>query len=60
VYSRDFLPDPSRAVILLHEAHGLSAPEIADLLHLTLTTVKNRLHRARRKLQGIMKRVAPY
>ena len=51
----DFLPDPYRAVILLHEAHGLSAPEIADLLHLTLATVKIRLHRARRKLQGIMK-----
>jgi len=50
----DFLPDKYRAVILLHEAHSLTAPEIADLLGVTLTTVKIRLHRARRKLQRIM------
>jgi len=37
-------------------AHSLTAPEIADLLGLTLTTVKIRLHRARRKLQQIMER----
>jgi len=34
----------------------LTAPEIADLLGLTLTTVKIRLHRARGKLQQIMGR----
>lgn len=50
----DFLPDKYRAVILLHEAHSLTAPEIAELLGLTLTTVKIRLHRARRKLQQVM------
>jgi len=50
----DFLPDKYRAVILLHEAHSLTAPEIADLLGVTLTTVKIRLHRARRKLQQVM------
>jgi RNA polymerase sigma-70 factor (ECF subfamily) len=50
----DFLPDNYRAVILLHEAHSLTAAEIADLLGLTLTTVKIRLHRARRKLQKVM------
>jgi RNA polymerase sigma-70 factor (ECF subfamily) len=52
----DFLPDKYRAVILLHEAHSLTAPEIADLLGVTLTTVKIRLHRARRKLQQVMER----
>ena len=52
----DFLPDKYRAVILLHEAHSLTAPEIADLLGVTLTTVKIRLHRARRKLQQVMDR----
>ena len=52
----DFLPDKYRAVILLHEAHSLTAPEIADLLGVTLTTVKIRLHRARHKLQQVMKR----
>jgi RNA polymerase sigma-70 factor (ECF subfamily) len=52
----DFLPDKYRAVILLHEAHSLTAPEIADLLGVTVTTVKIRLHRARHKLQQVMER----
>lgn len=52
----DFLPDKYRAVILLHEAHSLTAPEIADLLGVTVTTVKIRLHRARRGLQQVMER----
>jgi RNA polymerase sigma-70 factor, ECF subfamily len=50
----DFLPDNYRAVILLHEAHSLTAAKIADLLGVTVMTVKTRLHRARRKLQKIM------
>jgi RNA polymerase sigma-70 factor (ECF subfamily) len=50
----DFLPDSYRAVILLHEAHSLTAAEIADLLGVTVMTVKIRLHRARRKLQRVM------
>jgi len=52
----DFLPDHYRAVILLHEAHGLTAPEIANLLGVSLFTVKIRLHRARQKLQQVMER----
>jgi len=51
----DFLPDNYRAVIVLHEAHSLTAAEIASLLGLKLTTVKMRLHRARRLLQQVMK-----
>jgi RNA polymerase sigma-70 factor (ECF subfamily) len=50
----DFLPDKYRAVILLREAHALSAAEIADLLGVTVATVKIRLHRARRMLQQVM------
>jgi RNA polymerase sigma-70 factor, ECF subfamily len=50
----DFLPDHYRAVILLHVAHGLTAPEIAGLLGVSLYTVKIRLHRARHKLQQVM------
>jgi RNA polymerase sigma-70 factor (ECF subfamily) len=50
----DFLPDKYRAVILLREAHSLTAPEIAPLLGVTITTVKIRLHRARRMLQQVM------
>src|ERR1039458_5047946 len=52
----DFLPDKYRAVILLYEAHSLTAPEIAEVLGVTVTTVKIRLHRARRKLQQVMER----
>ena len=50
----DFIPDTYRAVILLHQAHSLTATEIAALLGLPLTTVKMRLHRARRMLQQVM------
>lgn len=50
----DYLPDHYRAVILLHEAHGLTAPEIANLLGVSLFTVKIRLHRARKRLQQVM------
>ena len=52
----DFLSDEYRVVILLHEGHSLTAPEIADLLGVTVATVKIRLHRARRKLEQVMKR----
>ena len=50
----DYLPDSYRAVILLYEAHSLTAAEIADLLGVTVATVKIRLHRARRRLQKVM------
>jgi len=46
------LPDSYRAVILLHDLHGLTGPEIAKTLGVSLATVKIRLHRARRKLQA--------
>lgn len=50
----DFLPDHYRAAILLHEAHGLTAPEIAELLGISVGAVKIRLHRARGMLQKVM------
>jgi RNA polymerase sigma-70 factor (ECF subfamily) len=50
----DYLPDSYRAVILLYEAHGLTAVEIAGLLGISVPATKIRLHRARRKLQEIM------
>ncbi len=46
------LSDSYRAVILLHDLHGLTGPEIADTIGESLATVKIRLHRARRKLQA--------
>lgn len=45
------LTDAYRSIILLHDLHGLTAQEIAEMLGLSLATVKIRLHRARRKLQ---------
>jgi RNA polymerase sigma-70 factor, ECF subfamily len=48
------LSDRYKAVLLLHDADGLTADEIAHLLQLPLTTVKMRLHRARRQLQAIL------
>ena len=45
------LSDGYKAVILLHDADGLTADEIATLLGLPLTTVKMRLHRARQRLK---------
>ncbi len=49
------LSDAYRAVLLLHDADGLTANEIAGLLRLPLTTVKMRLHRARRQLETALK-----
>ena len=44
-------PDDYRIAILLHDAHGLSNPEIADLLGCSLATAKIRVHRARGRLR---------
>ena len=49
------LSDSYRAVILLHDMHELTSPEIAQLLGESLATVKIRLHRARRKLGAALK-----
>jgi RNA polymerase sigma-70 factor (ECF subfamily) len=45
------LPDDHRVAILLHDAHGLSNPEIAELLGCSLATAKIRVHRARARLR---------
>lgn len=48
------LSDAYKAVLLLHDADGLTDAEIAELLKLPLTTIKMRLHRARRQLQAAL------
>ena len=48
------LADSYRAVILLHDMHELTNPEIAQLLGESLATVKIRLHRAREKLRAAL------
>jgi RNA polymerase sigma-70 factor (ECF subfamily) len=45
------LPDDYRVAILLHDAHGLGNPEIAELLGCSLATAKIRVHRARARLR---------
>jgi len=48
------LSDAYKTVLLLHDVDGLTASEIAGLLGIPLTTVKMRLHRARRRLQAML------
>jgi len=54
------LSDAYKAVLLLHDADGLTAEEISCLLRLPLTTVKMRLHRARRRLQDALNKACAF
>jgi len=45
------LSDDYRAAIILHDIEGMTAPEMAQLLGITVGAVKIRLHRARKKLE---------
>ena len=54
------LSDEYRAVLLLHDVDGLTNGEISELLGLPLTTVKMRLHRARRKLQAMLQKACAF
>jgi RNA polymerase sigma-70 factor, ECF subfamily len=54
------LSDAYKAVLLLHDADGLTADEIERLLQLPLTTVKMRLHRARRQLEAALNRACAF
>jgi len=51
------LPAVYRIVFLLHDVEGLSKPEIAEALHLTLSAIKSRVQRTRLFLR---KRLADY
>jgi RNA polymerase sigma-70 factor (ECF subfamily) len=50
----DELPDDYRAVILLHDAHGLSSREIAEILGVSVATAKIRIHRGRARLRAAL------
>ena len=45
------LPDDYRIAILLHDAHGLTNAELAELVGCSLATAKIRVHRAHRRLR---------
>lgn len=47
----DRLPASYRSVVILREEEGLTNREIAEILGISLNTVKIRLHRARRRLE---------
>jgi RNA polymerase sigma-70 factor (ECF subfamily) len=50
----DRLPPDYRSVILLSELEGFKNREIADILQVSIETVKIRLHRAREKLKKLL------
>jgi RNA polymerase sigma-70 factor (ECF subfamily) len=52
----DQLPESQRSVFLMRDVDGLSTEETAELLGVSLTTVKTRLHRARLTLREAITR----
>ena len=56
----DELPEIHRVVLMLRDIEEMSTQEVADLLGLTTTAVKVRLHRARQALSTLLRRdIAP-
>jgi len=53
----DALQPMYREVLLLRDVEGLSAPEVADVLGISVEAVKSRLHRAR---VSVRERLAPF
>ncbi|MEC0205042.1 RNA polymerase sigma factor [Paenibacillus lautus] len=49
------LPSKFREVLVLDLYYEMPMREIAELLHISTGTVKSRLHRARKKVQNLMK-----
>jgi RNA polymerase sigma-70 factor (ECF subfamily) len=54
------LPDSYRAAILLHDVTGITNPEIAAMLGVSLATVKIRVHRAREKLGAALREACSF
>src|SRR5438270_4740242 len=48
------LPEDARAVVVLRDIEGLSTKEVAELLGVTETVVKVRLHRAHTRLRSML------
>lgn len=54
----DALPDEFREVVVLSDMEGFSYAQIAESLQVPVGTVKSRLSRARRQLQGALREYA--
>ncbi|MFO0750903.1 MAG: sigma-70 family RNA polymerase sigma factor [Myxococcota bacterium] len=48
------LPDTMREVVVLRDVEGLTAPEVAEVMGLTIEAVKSRLHRGRAALRAAL------
>lgn len=48
------LPNSYRAVILMHDLEGMTNPEIAAMLNISVDAAKIRLHRARKQLRLLL------
>lgn len=48
------LPEAMREVVVLRDVEGLTAPEVADVMGLTIEAVKSRLHRGRAALRAAL------
>ena len=57
-HSVDALPVDQKTVFVLAEIEELSYAEIADIEHISLGTVKSRLHRAKQRLRAVLQAFA--
>lgn len=54
------LPEDERMIILLRYVNELSYNEISESLHIPLTDVRNKLHRAKKKMRDTVKQQGGY
>lgn len=50
------IPEEERRVLILRDLEGLSGPEAADALELSVPAMKSRLHRGRLHLMAVLGR----